>query len=98
VRPAGPQRGVLEPLSQHHPVRKAGERVMQRAVPELLRRGLSVLPRLRVEQVRRGHVGQGLRGLHVVGVEVARRIAIEVQGTEPASAVAQREREHRGEA
>ncbi len=70
---------------------------MQRAGPEPFSGLLGLLSGLGVEQVGRGDVGQGLRRSHVLRVERAGGVAVEVQRTEPTVVVAQREREHSGQ-
>ena len=93
VRTLRSLRGVLQPLLEQQPVGQTGQRIVQRAVPKLLRGRPAVFARLRVQQVGRGDVGQRLRGRHVVWSEVARRIAVEIERTEPSAAVAKGKRE-----
>ena len=97
-RPLGALTGVLEPLLEQHPVGQPGEGVVQRAAAELVRGLLGVLTGLRVDQVGGGDVGQDLRGGEVALVQQAGAVAVEVQRTESALAVVQREGEHRGQA
>ena len=73
VRPLGPKCGVFEALLKEQPVRQAGQRVVQSAVPERFRGRFGVLSRLGVQQVRGGDVGECLGSLHVLVAELAWR-------------------------
>ena len=89
--------GVLEALLQQQPVRQPGQRVVQGVVVEAVGRGAGLVASLGIEQVGGRDVGQRLRRAHVVRVELAGRVAVQIERAEPAVAVAQREREHRGQ-
>ena len=84
VRALGPLGGVLESFLQQQPVRQPGQRVVQRDVVEAVGGRAGLLAGLGVEQVGSGHVRQRLGGLHVVRIQGARRVAVEVQRAEPA--------------
>nr|WP_254185397.1 hypothetical protein [Nocardioides panacis] len=90
--------GLLDPFLQQEPVRQAGQGVVHGQVlePGMAAGGLLAGPG--VEQVGRGHVREGLGDLHGVAAEVTRGSAVQVEGTEAAVRVAQREREDRREA
>ena len=70
---------------------------MQRGVPEIVGGRPRLVPGLRVQQVRSRDVGQRLGGTHVRGVQLAGSIPVEVERAQPAIAVAQGEREDRGQ-
>ena len=97
MRPLATLGGVLEPLLQQQPVRQPGQRIVQRAVVEAFGGGAGLFAGLGVEQVGGRDVRQRLGRAHVVRVELAGGVAVQVERAEPALAVAQREREHRGQ-
>ncbi len=71
------------------------ERVVQRALPSTLGGVAQVRARLRIEQVGRGDVRQGLRRGHGAGVHGPGARAVEVERTELVVVLAQGEGEHR---
>ena len=101
-RPSGSEgavRRMLQTVLQHQPVRQAGQGVAQGELLVTGRLHLGLGPRRGVEQVRRGDVGQRLRGSPVTLVQIAGGVPVQVEGTQPwALAVPEREGEDRREA
>ncbi len=94
VCPAAPQKGMLETLQHQRPVRRSCQRIVQRRFARAVCGVLEVLPRLGVEQVRGGDVGERLGCAHGTRGERPRRIAVEVERPKTHVVVIEREREH----
>ena len=74
---------------------RSGQRVVDRRLVGPFGGVLEIGAGPGVVEIGGGHVGQRLRRRHVVVVQLARRVAVEVESTELAVALAQREGEHR---
>ena len=96
--PLGTRFELRQAVLQQGSVRQPGQRVVQGVVLEALGLPIGLLARVRVQQERRSHIGEGLCGEELRVGELARNAAVQVQGSEPAVAVPQREREHRRQA
>src|SRR6187200_447414 len=97
VRATRPEGSVLETLLEQRTVRETREWVVQRAVPQAVGCLAGLGPALGVQQVRGRYVGQRLRSLHVMGVEVTGCLPIEVERAELPVLLTQREGEDGGE-
>ena len=93
--PSTPQR-VVEALEQKAPVGQPGQGVAGGPLIRPVRGVLQVGAVLGGQQICSGHVGQGVRRGHVAAFQRGRRVPVEIERTEVAAAVVEREADHFG--
>ena len=89
--------GVLDPLEKQNAVWQPGQGVVDRSFVGAGRGILKVRSGLGIHEVSRGHVGQRLGRLALMGAQLTRCISVQIERPEAAMPLPQREGEHRAE-
>ena len=76
MRPTRAQNSVVQTLQHQHPVRQPRQRIVKSGIARLIGSVLQVGARPSVDQIRRRHIRERLRGVHLLRGQRAGRIPI----------------------